>query len=89
MENTTKTNAQELKAVEALKEKLYTDINESGLTIVPVYYIMKDLMNEIILIYNNELKNIQKEAKTEEIEESKEEYKVLEVGMFPPSFFLV
>ena len=52
MENTTKTNAQELKAVEALKEKLYTDINESGLTIVPVYYIMKDLMNEIILIYN-------------------------------------
>ena len=73
MENTTKTNAQELKAVEGLKEKLYTDINESGLTIVPVYYIMKDLMNEIILIYNNELKNIQKEAKTEEIEESKEE----------------
>ena len=67
------TNTNEILAVEELKEKLYTDINESGLSIVSIYYIMKDLMNEIILIYNNELKNIQKEAKTEEIEESKEE----------------
>ena len=52
------TNTNEILAVEELKEKLYTDINESGLSIVSIYYIMKDLMNEIIVIYNGELKKL-------------------------------
>ena len=45
------TNTQELVAVEDLKEKLYTAVNESGLSIVPVYYVMKDMMNEVIMIF--------------------------------------
>ena len=57
------TNTNEILAVEELKEKLYTDINESGLSIVSIYYIMKDLMNEIIVIYNSELKKIDEESK--------------------------
>ena len=57
------TNTNEILAVEELKEKLYTDINESGLSVVSIYYIMKDLMNEIIVIYNSELKKIDEESK--------------------------
>lgn len=57
------TNKKDILAVEALKEKLYNDINDSGLSVVPIYYIMKDLMNEIIVIYNSELKKIDEESK--------------------------
>ena len=62
------TNTQELVAVEDLKEKLYTAVNESGLSIVPVYYVMKDMMNEVIMIYNAELKKLaaQKQQSKEE-----------------------
>ena len=57
------TNKKDILAVEALKEKLYNDINDSSLSVVPIYYIMKDLMNEIIVIYNSELKKIDEESK--------------------------
>ena len=58
------TNTNEILAVEELKEKLYTDINESGLSVVSIYYIMKDLMNEIIVIYNGELKKLKNKEET-------------------------
>ena len=58
------TNTNEILAVEELKEKLYTDINESGLSIVSIYYIMKYLMNEIIVIYNRELKKLKDKEET-------------------------
>lgn len=66
-------NTAELKSVEELKENLYNAINESGLSIVPVYYVMKDLMNEIILIYNSELKKLEEEKKKDESAEKVEE----------------
>ena len=68
------TNTNEILAVEELKEKLYTDINESGLSIVSIYYIMKDLMNEIIVIYNGELKKLKdkEEAPAEVVEDEVE-----------------
>ena len=64
------TNKKDILAVEALKEKLYNDINDSGLSVVPIYYIMKDLMNEIIVIYNGELKKLKdkEEAPAEVVE---------------------
>ena len=58
------TNKKDILAVEALKEKLYNDINDSGLSVVPIYYIMKDLMNEIIVIYNGELKKLKDKEET-------------------------
>ena len=66
------TNTQELVAVEDLKEKLYTAVNESGLLIVPVYYVMKDMMNEVIMIYNAELKKIAAQEQQSKEEDSVE-----------------
>ena len=66
------TNTQELVAVEDLKEKLYTAVNESGLSIVPVYYVMKDMMNEVIMIYNAELKKIADQEQQSKEEDSVE-----------------
>ena len=66
------TNTQELVAVEDLKEKLYTAVNESGLSIVPVYYVMKDMMNEVIMIYNAELKKIAAQEQQSKEEDSVE-----------------
>ena len=66
------TNTQELVAVEDLKEKLYTAVNESGLSIVPVYYVMKDMMNEVIMIYNAELKKIATQEQQSKEEDSVE-----------------
>lgn len=54
-------DTKELKAVENLKENLYNAINDSGLSIVPIYYVIKDIMNEVILIYNSELKKLNTE----------------------------
>jgi hypothetical protein len=56
-------DTKEIKAVEALKENLYNAINDSGLSIVPIYYVVKDIMNEVILIYNSELKKINSSEK--------------------------
>lgn len=58
-------DTKEIKAVEALKENLYNAINDSGLSIVPIYYVVKDIMNEVILIYNSELKKINSSEKEE------------------------
>lgn len=66
------TNTQELVAVEDLKEKLYTAVNESGLSIVPVYYVMKDMMNEVIMIYNAELKKLAAQEQQSKEEDSVE-----------------
>ena len=66
------TNTQELVAVEDLKEKLYTAVNESGLSIVPVYYVMKDMMNEVIMIYNAELKKLAAQEQQPKEEDSVE-----------------
>lgn len=60
------TKTSDVIVVEKFKEALYNDINNSGLSIVPVYYVMKDIMNEIILAYNSELKKMEKESEAEE-----------------------
>lgn len=57
-------NAKEIKDVENLKENLYNAINNSDLSIVSVYYVIKDIMNEVILIYNSELKKLNAEEKS-------------------------
>ena len=66
------TNTQELVAVEDLKEKLYTAVNDSGLSIVPVYSVMKDMMNEVIMIYNAELKKLAAQEQQSKEEDSVE-----------------
>jgi len=44
------------------REKIISDINNSGLTIDGVYFVMKDIMNEITSLYNQQ---IQAEAAAE------------------------
>lgn len=63
----------ELVAIENLKKGIYTAVNDSGLSVATVYYVFKDIFNEIIVIYNNEIKAI-----AEEMEKEKENLKVVE-----------
>lgn len=44
------------------REKIISDINNSGLSIDGVYFVMKDIMNEITSLYNQQ---IQAEAAAE------------------------
>ena len=64
------------------KEKIILDINESQLTIDGIYFVMKDIMNEITLLYNHELQKEQQlldseqqtsESNNENIEKKEEE----------------
>lgn len=63
-----------------LKEKIVKDINESNLPIDATYYVLKEIINTVTSLYNDELlqhKNKQDEHSTEEqkneILEKKEE----------------
>lgn len=53
------------------KYKLLDIINQSGLTIEEVYYIWKDLFDEISILYNNVL--IQEKQKNKENEQNVKE----------------
>ena len=56
------------------KNKLAEMINQSGLSIEEVYYIWKDLFDEITINYNSVIKQEQQERlKQQEQEENKEE----------------
>lgn len=37
------------------REKIISDINNSGLAIDGVYFVMKDIMNEITSLYNQQI----------------------------------
>lgn len=37
------------------KDKIYKDINESNLSIDAIYYVMKDIINDIVNAYNRQL----------------------------------
>ena len=54
------------------KYKLLDVINQSGLTIEEVYYIWKDIFEELTANYNNLLVKEQQEKDNESIEEIKE-----------------
>ena len=43
-----------------LKEKIAQDINASNLQIDAIYFVMKDIMNEIVALYNQQIQ-IEKE----------------------------
>ena len=57
-----------------LKEKIVKDINESNLPIDATYYVLKEIINTVTSLYNEELlqQNNQND-KTEEIQERKDD----------------
>lgn len=67
----------ELIAIENLKKGIYTAVNDSGLSVATVYYVFKDIFNEIIVIYNNQMRAIaeemEKEKESPEVEIEKED----------------
>lgn len=44
------------------KDKIYKDINESNLSIDAIYYVMKDIMNDIVNAYNRQIEYENAEA---------------------------
>jgi len=44
------------------KQKLVDTISQSGLTIDGIYFVMKDVMNEVVDLYNQQLLQDRKEA---------------------------
>lgn len=67
----------ELIAIENLKKGIYTAVNDSGLSVATVYYVFKDIFNEIIVTYNNQMRAIveemEKEKESPEVEVEKED----------------
>jgi hypothetical protein len=67
----------ELIAIENLKKGIYTAVNDSGLSVATVYYVFKDIFNEIIVTYNNQMRAIaeemEKEKESSEVEVEKED----------------
>lgn len=67
----------ELIAIENLKKGIYTAVNDSGLSVATVYYVFKDIFNEIIVTYNNQIRAIaeemEKEKESPEVEVEKED----------------
>lgn len=67
----------ELIAIENLKKGIYTAVNNSGLSVATVYYVFKDIFNEIIITYNNQMRAIaeemEKEKESPEVEVEKED----------------
>lgn len=67
----------ELIAIENLKKGIYTAVNDSGLSVAIVYYVFKDIFNEIIVTYNNQMRAIaeemEKEKESPEVEVEKED----------------
>lgn len=56
-----------------LKEKIVNDINESNLPIDATYYVLKEIINTVTSLYNEELlQQNNKSDKTEEIQEKLE-----------------
>lgn len=56
-----------------LKEKIVKDINESNLPIDATYYVLKEIINTVTSLYNEELlQQNNKSDKTEEIQEKLE-----------------
>lgn len=53
-----------------LKEKIVKDINESNLPIDATYYVLKEIINTVTSLYNEEL--LQQNNKNDKIEETKE-----------------
>lgn len=59
-----------LLAIEDFKKELYTTINDSNLSISTIYYVVKDLYNEVIYLYNQALvdeKKKKEEADNQEV----------------------
>lgn len=53
-----------------LKEKIVKDINESTLPIDAIYFVLKEILNSVSEIYNNEVLAIkEEEKKTKEVED--------------------
>ena len=50
-----------------LKEKIVKSINESNLPIDAVYYVLKEVINTVSLLYNEELINQNQETEKKEI----------------------
>lgn len=55
-----------------LKEKIVKDINESNLPVDAVYFVLKEIINSVSLLYNEELQNKENENQ-EKINDRKEE----------------
>ena len=55
-----------------LKEQIIQNINTSGLSIDAVYFVMKDIMNEIVNLYNQQIE-IERAAAAQESEEQDSE----------------
>ena len=55
------------------KTKLAEIINQSGLSIEEVYYVWKDLFDEITINYNSIIKQEQEQVQEEEDKEDSEE----------------
>lgn len=53
-----------------LKEKIVKDINESNLPIDATYYVLKEIINTVTTLYNEEL--LQQNNQNDKIEETKE-----------------
>ena len=58
------------------KEKIVLDINNSGLTIDGVYFVMKDIMNEITSLYNQQLQAEATAEKEQTLDSSNDESSV-------------
>ena len=56
-----------------LRKQIENIINQSGLPIDAIYFILKDILNEVTEIYNNEI--AKEEIQKAEQENSKEETK--------------
>ena len=51
-----------------LRQEITNLINQSNLPIDAVYYVMKDIMNEVVEIYNQQLQQEQAEAAAQQSE---------------------
>ena len=63
------------------KQKIAEDINSSNLTIDAIYYVLKDIFNEVAMLYEQQLQREQSESApqvdipAEEVESEKKDEK--------------
>jgi hypothetical protein len=63
------------------KQKIAEDINNSNLTIDAIYYVLKDIFNEVAMLYEQQLQREQSESTpqadipAEEVESEKKDEK--------------
>ena len=58
------------------REKIISDINNSGLSIDGVYFVMKDIMNEITSLYNQQIQAEAAAEKEQTLDSSNDESSV-------------